>query len=75
MKITLEGSNDNYSRGTLEMRMVAKPAERTGWLDVRIEPAHAGTDMESGHMTVRARDLWALGEAAKTLVLDEGKSS
>ncbi len=74
MKIVIEGSNDNYSRGTLEMRLVAKPAERSGWMDVVIQPVREGTDMESGHMTVRARDLWALGEAAKTMVLDDGRA-
>lgn len=74
MKITLEGTNDNYARGTLPMRMVTTPAERAGWLDVVIEPADPDTDMESGHMMVRARDLWALGEVAKTIVLDEGRA-
>lgn len=74
MKITLEGTNDNYSRGTLAMRMIARPAERSGWLDVIIEPADPDTDMASGQMTVRARDVWALGEVAKTIVLDEGRA-
>lgn len=75
MKITIEGTNDNYSRGTLAMRMVAQPADKSGWLDVIIEPVEANTDMASGHMTLRARDLWALAEAAKTIVLDEGRAT
>lgn len=74
MKIIIDGINDNYSRGILAMRMVVKPAERSGWLDVVIEPVNDNADMERGYMTLRARDLWALGEMAKTLVIDEGRA-